>query len=1068
MPERWSPGWYNGSAHPGVQASENPADLSDGSVALGTGLTSAFNAARDARQTLVLRGGTYWLTQTAEFCDDISTGSHRGERSVRVMSYPGERAIIKLHPTLAAANFPATPRKKPVIHIYKKGTPGIPTPADRDDRARGFHECIQGITIDTNGVPNAWGLDVNGHQHCYLGDCEIIATGSAGGIASCFGTGSANRNLTVTGGQIGIQFTDLYTTEANVGVVLTDVTVNITEPGAIGILVNGQRSSAALNDVRIYSSQATGIPIQTAPVVTASTSSAFLAIFSAFRLHVEFTGAPGVGVDNSGRVTDNLGQRAYSICQSEFVNCTTPINNGPVDGVYPPAGTVTAGATFYIQRYVYGPAVLNGQGRPSINGVPITQKLNGTKTDGGGASIGAGNGLVAGPVPGLVGSLHVDYPNICDPTRWAWLTEDWEELTGITPEDITTGVIATTDQRAQIQAYIAKAAARNMGVFVPKGRYGVGAPGLSLSGNSQLMMDMGSLAYFAVTSTWANASATTAAQEWLFDTPDDVGATYRLWFLYLHSGREQRNVWIGALRYRGGENTWFCTTKIDMVAARYCDTPSTVVEFSGNSGGRVLGFQDHARILNFPAAGQLPIRIGYVPGFKQVVVRGVGRPGLFCGFNAELIGGSDTPNWNGVVPEPSVVFDGCRDKILAGSKWEQSGHGVLIEFVGDTRNCLIELAASHDDNGPSTPEDLGTFINVVSDARGQAQAVIHNAYWPSPDPSLPLINEIGYTETPEITRNEFALLYRRGPAFEPAALPYTFLSPPEPVGDSTPLLPMSVMHPARSLWRATVPRDRDAAAYFRAVDAAGGLLHASTRRALNRLFSDLRHCGVLDAITRMNLFCTGGFEGVHIPQIGNSVDTFPAGFPSSIYAYASGFTKTAVTGQYIITDYIPPEALPWGLGMLVAMPTLAANADIMGCNGNAATDTLLKNYYIAAQSANNRVGYYHGSLSTFPAIGSGTTGRIYSVHRFAPNRSESLADGLTAGIGGAAGTAFSIPHAVWVGTRNSAGVESANRLPIGSQILGYYITNANASTEELLYLHNALQQFMRAIGRGVG
>ncbi|MBW2529115.1 MAG: hypothetical protein JRI23_33365 [Deltaproteobacteria bacterium] len=504
---------------------------------------------------------------------------------------------------------------RPVVcwRLFSNGATSWPAdPLDNSGTYQGqanilFDSAWMNIDIDCGNNSDAFGMYFPAAQRVHAGEVTIDASGALGGWKGLLGRNSAMQNIKIVGGVWQLHNADAQTAEGSAGSCVAGLElvgdVRTTEP-----ILHDDFVPLVIVGAKIV--QTNGNPIFTSPSGI-STGAGILCLIDA-----EITTGGGTVFDNT------TGKTLY--LRNVYVRGTDQL----VQSGSEPAVTAT-GAWKRIDEYAYTDQTPTNAGareyrtQSLINGVVSSAPEPATAITSGAAA----------PTTDFVARHSINVPKV-DRGPYVDIADhgavgvlDWGNSLFENDQDN-----ATPDSRAAIQEAIdaAEAAGHNT-VFVPRGTFFVGSPGVALRKDTKLIGTGASASVLAPHGSWTPTSKT-----YFMTTADDangtahfsnVGLTMRCkdgttgsasqpyghdWFSYINwqTGKGSSSIQI----HQGRE--W-------MASDFWCN-PKDVYAFSNNGGGKHYSFTD--------ADGR---RFGH-PDCRVLRVTGTSQPLHIYGLNMEI------------------------------------------------------------------------------------------------------------------------------------------------------------------------------------------------------------------------------------------------------------------------------------------------------------------------------------------------------------------------------------------------------------------------------------------------
>lgn len=689
--------------------------------------------------------------------------------------------------------------------------------------------------------------------------------------------------------------------------------------------------------------------------------------------------------------------------------------------------------------------------------MPVKRVLNGVFTN---AAISEGVVNIAALPDEIVASKHYwRAPGFGDDDV-IW-TSDTTATAAVTPNATDTG---TTNNTAALQAKINEAAADGKWLHVTKGYFRTNAK-LTFPANLKIMGSGRKAAVIGPLDSWHTTINAGGVNVPIVETADDANGTLEMCYItFDYLSMPNGGSYLEMLWWKVGRKSKSYCNFGSIGASGYFEKPAVTIRVIGPSPLRtgVWGTgHGGGKFVQNRIGGSSFLNQSIDPDQQRVVIDGVTEPLSMIGQGLEYGGAPYRAEHHNYMLS---VLNSSGPVMLRGLKSE--ANDTWLEMVNSVVD--VSLLANHK---ISTDTITLTYTGRMFDITGASSVAEMFAVNSTDDNSIIalveaqqfLLEGTGISpKTPSQTQDVVLGYYHRTqggalPAVDAWDTLYYIPPPPEP---DPGLLAGAGSGTGYSLYT----RDPAVAEYLARVEAAGGSVAPDRVRAMTRLYKRLRRTDAFWALARLNLYLTDAFTGAEIPQLGTTADTLTG--LSATYAAQSGFTKAAATGQYVQTGFTPPENTPWGFGALLRFPVpISGTVAVGGLRGVAPTDGLAKNYRITGGSANDRINYEHGNASNVvPAIGSGTTGLLHSMHRFAPATLNAWRDGVYQGASGNGADAFAVPRDVWLMSTNNEGAEQF-AAPVNTRLFGYFITGSRLTPASSRALHDALLSFIAEIGR---
>lgn len=579
-------------------------------VECSAGIQAAIDASYAAGKAVWFPSGTYKVNTTIRCYVWQSTTTNPEKKTHQLIgaSVPS-RPVIKLASSAALFDSVGTPRPVVVFAAWKPATAGatISPPASLTfDPYTGpsaatyasatstlFNNTCHNIEIDTGGHVGAEGLCMFTAQNSFLGNLRVVATNSNCGLRGSPGRNSCATNIEIEGGKIGFSAFPLGTISSSAGVVITGLkcfnqsVVNVEAGDFVPMTIVGFE----------FTKTAGG------SVFTGSSSSSTCSRSATFIDGRVDTGS-GIAFDNSGVVGLYI--------RNVYITGTTSL-------IKSSATTTTGSGTWkLINEYCANQQLGSATGGSSLRHFSL---LDGVTSG------------VLEPVKSITNSAASPPGNIV--TRHIFSIP---QIDGGTYIDITSAPYSATaggsDVRSSIQSAIdaAETAGHNR-VFVPRGIFHVGSPGLVLKANTRMfgIGIAGSGAGFDRSTIYTHSSwvPPDGSSPPIVTTVNNAAGTAFFGFMNVQmrdSGTARTH--FTTMEWRVGKNSATACTQYesDFVSPTVLvsTTPKIMLSFTGNGGGRHYGYCSET------------IGLGGVDS-RGIKISGTSQPLHIYGINVESV-----------------------------------------------------------------------------------------------------------------------------------------------------------------------------------------------------------------------------------------------------------------------------------------------------------------------------------------------------------------------------------------------------------------------------------------------
>ncbi len=674
-------------------------------------IQAAIDAAYAAEKTVWIPAGTYKISDTLRCYrwQSSSSGSPPStHHNIEGASYPS-RPLLKLAATAPGFDSPGTPKAMLVFAQWKPTSGSLAPPTDvsswnplttsppggpwSTNTPNLFNQSLTSVNFDTNGHAGAEGLFMATAQNSHLSDVKITATGSRCGWRGIPGRDSCSRNIEVVGGQVGVSQDPLIISGSAggmiVGLTCTDQTVsNLEARDFVPLVVTG-----------FHFKKAAGGPAVTFGQTSATNGGAAVLIDG----RVET--ASGVAFDNTTPVGLYL--------------CNVYVGGGTTSLVKTSATTLSgSGAWSRIDEYCAnrfgGTYVAPGTAGTDSTSLQHFELRDGVTTRQQIPEASATSN--SGPPPQNIVSRHIygPLPRI-----------DGGPFINVTAAPYNAVATVGVDNRAAIQAAIdAAAAAGHNRVFLPKGTFEIGAPGIILGADTKLFgMGLGDRSTLYTHASWTPPDGSTPP---IVSTVDSASGTAYLGFLTIHcrdSGSARTH--FNSLRWQVGR---FSATACLSLNRDYVSptnlvslTPQIRMWITGNGGGRHYGY--NTETIGLGGADSRGLKISDTTG-EPIHVYGVNSESVkraledattgYMRTNIEITN-ADNVRLYSMKREgsaPTCIITDCRNVALYAGGGFMETHQDNNQVLGSSSGILIAMILTQAHNATAS----GT--NVYEDVAG--------------------------------------------------------------------------------------------------------------------------------------------------------------------------------------------------------------------------------------------------------------------------------------------------------------------------------------------------------------
>ena len=558
----------------------DPTGVADSTAAI----QAAIDAAYSSYKSVWFPSGTYKISSALRcYRWQAASGGSPPPQTHQLYgaSYPS-RPVIKLtSSSVAGFTSAAAPRAMLVFAQWRPTSGTISPPTDltswnplsslppggpwTSNTPNLFYETLSSIDFDTNGNAGAVGLVMATAQNSYLGDCKVTATGSYAGIMGLPGRDSPSRNIEVIGGSIGIS---------------TDPGIMSGCAGAIvaGLQCIGQTVACVeLQDFIPFVAVGFRLTKSGGGSVFVSQPSSYSAAQSAIFIDGSAETSSGIAFDNTdpvalylrnvyvGTTTSLAKTGATTLSGSGAWSRIDEYSANKMTGTYIAPGAATT-SEVDLQHFELIDGVL------SRTAIPVS-----VRTENSGA-----------PPANIITRHLAGIPKL-----------DSGPYISITAAPYNASPVAGVDNRAAIQSAIdAAATAGHNRVFIPRGTFEIGSPGIVLGANTKMFGTgiNGDRSTIYTHDSWRPADGVTPP---IVSTVNDASGTAFFGFINVRARNlETRKAHFNIMKWQVGRNSATACVHYDLdwtsstlPAGTACSaTPTFVLWITGNGGGRHYGY----------------------------------------------------------------------------------------------------------------------------------------------------------------------------------------------------------------------------------------------------------------------------------------------------------------------------------------------------------------------------------------------------------------------------------------------------------------------------------------------
>jgi len=556
-------------------------------------LQHALSFAREHALVAFLPGGTYVVSDTLK-CDQSlfirTTGAIEGHREEGPCVIMGSRNAGQRPRIVLAANAPGFNNPdsgKPVIHFTARSYQGNP---DDNQPNIAINNMIVNIDVEIRGGnAGAEGIRNQGAQGSGIEDVTVFANGGRAGIVGGAGSGGGHANVTVIGGEIGIDMTNSQPTPTLTGATLLD-------QRRTAIAYRGPQTLSLVGARIRMADNATG-PAIAVPNMT-GTWSAVVGQLSLQDSVIEFP-------------VSRSSNQAVSASRSVFMR-NVYVRNAATVSASPDGAQLTGNLNGWrhVREYAHGvrPPVYVDSGNSVQYETPIYR--NGARSNN-----------------DLIDAVNGPAPPADLQTRHLWGSNfpSWESAGAVNVRSAPYNAKGDgfTDDTAALQ----RAIDENEIVFLPKGYFRITRP-LNLRANTKLVGAARHLSNIVGMPGGAFDSAGSPAP--LVRSVDSTSSDAVLAFITLHAPIDQRGVY--ALQWRSGRNSIVRDVNFVNRSAfgfggypgkpNPPDTNLPLVRIEGSGGGKFYNFYQESHWK-------------HGPGYRHLLVANTREPLNFYQLNPE-------------------------------------------------------------------------------------------------------------------------------------------------------------------------------------------------------------------------------------------------------------------------------------------------------------------------------------------------------------------------------------------------------------------------------------------------
>jgi hypothetical protein len=701
---------------------------------------------------------TMWMPEPYEFLTDqtlelmVGRGHTSTDKHRLIGRYTGTRPKIKCTPGFA----PNAGAPKAVVHMGNYDTAGAPV--ESDDYAFGAHFRNCEIVIDPSSNAGACGLVSAMAQWCSIYRLKITATGGLAALCGGSGPGSFASDLELIGGQYGWWNNNPLPGSTSFGDCHYLVNVVIRDSVVYAIWHQAYRSGT-IRGFEITNAPASAIRLNGSNAITTGN----LVMKDG---KITWNGAAGTAVLQNGQDKIVVLENVY------LHNCATVLNNVAGTDISTAAVPIVKCSGTYTPGGIFGPN--NASGGLSMT---AAQLIDGTKTN--------------GPVNNIAVTTEVSSPTDMASRHAAptHLEPDSPDVVNVVTQFSAAPGNAAIDSHARIREAQAWAAANNKrGVYLPKGIYhGVG--GLLATGDVITFGEPGMLSELKWNKTGTGGTDSLTTMDWFFKFDDDVygasayhdicttdgaslwtaGASHPVGLVHVTQGR---NCWTHDIKYLGSGTGQEKKRHVYRFSGPYADDG-----FVGNGGGRHWVNETCQLGSNYS---------NQHADYRKMMICGTDEPLDIDQMNIE---------WGGVggalSVAPFVEIAGSQKVEVSQVKGEATGKYINIRPIAarpSTFRCdFLGIYTPGTASGTTWDATLADVVEITSPSSFEATYIYYAIKSGSAlTPRGMLVKETGFGSPTIVRRDQVLGYYRRGTAFDRAAMLVPLTRPAPPASTASP------------------------------------------------------------------------------------------------------------------------------------------------------------------------------------------------------------------------------------------------------------------------------------------